>query len=61
MLNRMLNHASYCISGDNTVQAVTTAIKDVVKEEADDYFVVVLSDANLHQYNISPTTIASGN
>ncbi|KAJ8326810.1 hypothetical protein O5D80_004253 [Batrachochytrium dendrobatidis] len=59
IINRMSIHASYCISGDNTVDAVTTAIKDITEEEADDYFVLVLSDANLNQYNISPETIAT--
>ncbi|KAI8912686.1 AAA domain-containing protein [Gorgonomyces haynaldii] len=57
VLNKMMAHASYCMSGDTTLQAVTTAMKDVTKEEADDYFVVVLSDANLQQYNISTASI----
>ncbi|KAJ3272681.1 von Willebrand factor A domain-containing protein 8 [Terramyces sp. JEL0728] len=61
ILSRMKTHANYCMSGDNTVSAITTGIKNVVKEEGDDYFVLVLSDANLHQYNIDPAAIASGN
>lgn len=44
---------------DNTISAVTHAIKEITKEEADDYFVVVISDANIHQYNISPFMIAT--
>ena len=32
-----------------------------MKEEADDYFVVVLSDANIQQYRIDPEDIAKGN
>lgn len=32
-----------------------------MEEEADDYFVLVLSDANLHQYNINTSTIRNGN
>ena len=32
-----------------------------MKEEADDYFVVVLSDANIQQYSINPEDIAKGN
>ena len=59
IVKKMSAHAAYCISGDNTILAVTTAIKNVTKEEADDYFVLVLSDANLHQYNISTETISA--
>jgi len=46
---------------DKTVSATSYAIKDIVKEEADDYFVVVLSDANIQQYSINPEDIAKGN
>lgn len=60
VLSRMQAHAAYCISGDNTVQGIQKAIQAIVKDEADDYFVIVLSDANLHQYNISTTSIANG-
>nr|KAJ3422949.1 WD repeat-containing protein 92 [Polyrhizophydium stewartii] len=59
VIGRMSAHATFCISGDTTVSAVTTAIKNITKEDADDYFVLVLSDANLQQYNISPSTIAA--
>ncbi|KAJ1562302.1 hypothetical protein HK405_013651 [Cladochytrium tenue] len=58
ILSRMNAHAQYCLSGDNTLAAVTNSVKDVVKEEADDYFVLVLSDANIAQYNLSPASIA---
>ena len=36
---------------------MTSAAKEIVKTDADDYFVLVLSDANLHQYNIKPVDI----
>ncbi|GES99877.1 von Willebrand factor A domain-containing protein 8 [Rhizophagus clarus] len=58
IINQMLNHSQFCLSGDNTVSATAYAITDIVKEEADDYFVVVLSDANIQQYNINPADIA---
>ena len=45
---------------DNTLGAVSHSVKEIVKEEADDYFVVVLSDANITQYNIHPNDIARG-
>src|SRR5437762_142892 len=47
----------FFFSIDNTVSATAYAIKDIVKEEADDYFVVVLSDANIQQYRINPEDI----
>ncbi|KAI8930150.1 AAA domain-containing protein [Entophlyctis helioformis] len=59
VVSRMSGHASFCMSGDTTVAAVTSAVKSIVKDEADDYFVLVLSDANLHQYNIAPATLAA--
>ncbi|CAB4415023.1 unnamed protein product [Rhizophagus irregularis] len=58
IINQMFNHSQFCLSGDNTVSATAYAIKDIVKEEADDYFVVVLSDANIQQYRINPEDIA---
>lgn len=45
---------------DNTLGATAHSIKQVVEEEGDDYFVVVLSDANITQYNIHPKDIAKG-
>lgn len=55
---KMSNHASFCLSGDNTLNATIGAIKSVKDEDADDYFVLVLSDANLAQYNISTESIS---
>ncbi|KAJ3293424.1 hypothetical protein HDU79_000368, partial [Rhizoclosmatium sp. JEL0117] len=54
VLGKMSTHAKFCLSGDNTVAAVDSVINDVVKDEADDYFALVLSDANITQYNIHP-------
>jgi hypothetical protein len=34
------------------------AIDDVVQQEADDYYVYLLSDANLASYGVSPKTLA---
>ncbi|CAM0142536.1 unnamed protein product [Umbelopsis sp. WA50703] len=58
IISKMRAHSQYCLSGDNTLGAASHAIKNIVKEEADDYFVVVLSDANIAQYNIKPKDIA---
>lgn len=44
-------------SGDYTLAATDMAIRDIVKEDADEHFVVVVSDANLRRYGISPRTV----
>lgn len=50
ILTRMNQHAQYCLSGDHTLAAASSAIQKIKKgTEADDYFVLVLSDANLAQ------------
>ncbi|KAI7849218.1 AAA domain-containing protein [Circinella umbellata] len=58
IINKMRAHSQYCLSGDNTLGAASHSIKEIVKDEGDDYFVVVLSDANITQYNIHPNDIA---
>ncbi|CAJ0760628.1 2341_t:CDS:10 [Entrophospora sp. SA101] len=58
ILSQMYLHSQFCLSGDNTLNATANAIKEITKEEADDYFVVILSDANIAQYNINPTDIS---
>ena len=42
------------MSGDCTVEAAQLATKSIVEVEADDYFVFLVSDANLQRYGISP-------
>ena len=47
-------HSQFCISGDHTLEAAEHAIKMVIEEEADEHFVILLSDANLDRYGIRP-------
>lgn len=54
VLHTLVAHSQFCSSGDHTFEATRQAIKDLAKEEADDYFVVVLSDANFDRYGLSP-------
>ncbi|XP_071482388.1 von Willebrand factor A domain-containing protein 8-like [Diadema antillarum] len=58
ILKHLHAHAQFCLSGDNTVEAAKQAIVDIVKEEADEHFVIVLSDANLDRYGISPKLLS---
>ncbi|KAI8350392.1 AAA domain-containing protein [Blakeslea trispora] len=58
IISKMRAHSQYCLSGDNTLGAASHSMRDIIEQEADDYFVVVLSDANIAQYNIHPNDIA---
>ena len=54
-------HPQYCLTehawGDMTLESARKAIEEIVEEEADDYFVVLLSDANLDQYSIESSDL----
>ena len=52
VMKQMHAHAQYCWSGDHTLESTDLAITRITAEEADDYYVVVLSDANLERYGI---------
>ncbi|KAF1335695.1 Von willebrand factor a domain-containing protein 8, partial [Globisporangium splendens] len=54
ILQKMVAHTQYCSSGDHTVEAIDHAVKRIVEEDGDDYYVFVVSDANLERYNIHP-------
>uniref|UniRef100_A0A3Q2ZT42 von Willebrand factor A domain containing 8 n=1 Tax=Kryptolebias marmoratus TaxID=37003 RepID=A0A3Q2ZT42_KRYMA len=52
VLKTMHAHAQFCMSGDYTLEATKASIRELVQEEADEHFVIVLSDANLERYGI---------
>lgn len=54
VLKTMQAHSQFCLSGDNTLEAAKFATKTLAKEDADELFVVLLSDANLDRYGIRP-------
>ncbi|CAE8607078.1 unnamed protein product, partial [Polarella glacialis] len=54
IVKRMAAHAQYSHSGDHTLAATDMAIKDVLKSPADEYYVFVVSDADLARYGITP-------
>ncbi|XP_062831671.1 von Willebrand factor A domain-containing protein 8 isoform X2 [Anolis carolinensis] len=58
LLKTMHAHAQFCMSGDHTLEGTEHAIREIVKEEADEYFVIVLSDANLERYGIPAAKFA---
>uniref|UniRef100_A0A3B4UMV5 von Willebrand factor A domain-containing protein 8 n=1 Tax=Seriola dumerili TaxID=41447 RepID=A0A3B4UMV5_SERDU len=58
VLKTMHAHAQFCMSGDFTLEGTDASIKELAREEADEHFVVVLSDANLERYGIRPERFA---
>lgn len=54
ILKTMHAHSQFCLSGDNTLTATKHAIETLSEEEADEHFVIVLSDANFDRYGIPP-------
>ncbi|XP_071340245.1 von Willebrand factor A domain-containing protein 8 [Trachinotus anak] len=58
VLKTMHAHSQFCMSGDYTLEGTEASIKDLAREEADEHFVVVLSDANLERYGIRPERFA---
>ncbi|PIO71375.1 hypothetical protein TELCIR_06730 [Teladorsagia circumcincta] len=59
ILHQMLIHTQYCTSGDYTLEGLDEAIKTLSKEkDCDERIVVLISDANLDRYGISPKDIA---
>lgn len=54
IIKKMYAHSQFCMSGDNTLPATHHAISTITEEDADEYFVIILSDANFDRYGISP-------
>ncbi|XP_062313090.1 von Willebrand factor A domain-containing protein 8 [Osmerus eperlanus] len=58
VLKNMHAHSQFCMSGDYTLEGTEAAVRELARQEADERFVVVLSDANLERYGISPERFA---
>ncbi|TRY92386.1 hypothetical protein DNTS_024700 [Danionella cerebrum] len=58
VLKTMHAHSQFCMSGDYTLEATKDAVSELASEEADEHFVIVLSDANLERYGIRPERFA---
>ena len=46
-------------SGDNTIRCIEKSIIELAREEADDYFVIAMSDANLGRYGITAKVLTA--
>ncbi|MBN3308156.1 VWA8 protein, partial [Amia calva] len=58
VLKTMHAHSQFCMSGDYTLEGTEHSVKEIAREQADEHFVIVLSDANLERYGISPDRFA---
>ncbi|KAF9034673.1 hypothetical protein BDZ89DRAFT_1157933 [Hymenopellis radicata] len=47
----------YAFAGDYTVEAIEKGVQQVGKFDADDWFVIAITDANFGRYNITPEEI----
>uniref|UniRef100_A0A8D8BLW5 von Willebrand factor A domain-containing protein 8 n=2 Tax=Culex pipiens TaxID=7175 RepID=A0A8D8BLW5_CULPI len=56
-IKMMHAHSQFCWSGDHTLAAARNAVDALAKEDCDEAIVVVLSDANLSRYGISPRNL----
>nr|CDJ80091.1 ATPase associated with various cellular activities domain containing protein [Haemonchus contortus] len=55
ILKQMVAHSQFCTNGDYTLESLDEAIKTLSKEkDCDERIVVLISDANLDRYGISP-------
>ncbi|XP_061547312.1 von Willebrand factor A domain-containing protein 8 isoform X2 [Phycodurus eques] len=58
VIKTMHAHSQFCMSGDHTLEGTAASVEELAREEADERFVVVLSDANLERYGIGPERFA---
>ncbi|PKI82422.1 hypothetical protein MVES1_003389 [Malassezia vespertilionis] len=54
ILRDIVTITRFCFAGDNTLECIQESVKAVDTGDADDYFVIALSDANLGRYFITP-------
>ncbi|OBZ76548.1 von Willebrand factor A domain-containing protein 8 [Grifola frondosa] len=53
VVEKMEMITQYTFAGDYTVEAIEKAVADVAKFDADDWFVIAVTDANFARYNIT--------
>ncbi|CAL4081731.1 unnamed protein product, partial [Meganyctiphanes norvegica] len=59
ILKTMQAHSQFCLSGDHTLEAARNAVQELGKVDADEKFVILLSDANLERYGIHPRSLTN--
>ncbi|KAH8102169.1 AAA domain-containing protein [Cristinia sonorae] len=54
IVEKMEMVTQYTFAGDNTVEAIEKSVTEVSKHDADDWFVIAITDANFGRYGITP-------
>ncbi|SCZ96734.1 BZ3500_MvSof-1268-A1-R1_Chr4-1g06667 [Microbotryum saponariae] len=54
VIQKMALIPQFCWAGDNTVPCIEESVQAVAESDSDDYFCIVITDANLHRYGITP-------
>jgi len=54
VVEKMEMITQYSFAGDYTVEAIEKGVVEVSKFDADDWFVIAITDANFGRYNITP-------
>jgi len=54
LVEKMAMVTQYAFSGDYTVEAIEKSVEEVAKYDADDWFVIAITDANFGRYFITP-------
>ncbi|THH30493.1 hypothetical protein EUX98_g3701 [Antrodiella citrinella] len=54
VVEKMEMVTQYTFAGDNTVEAIEQSVAEVAKYDADDWFVIAITDANFGRYGITP-------
>ncbi|KAJ7121114.1 AAA domain-containing protein [Mycena epipterygia] len=57
VVEKMALVPQYAFAGDYTVEAIEKGVKDVAAFDADDWFVIAITDANFERYLIKPEDI----
>ncbi|KAF9269491.1 hypothetical protein L218DRAFT_915635 [Marasmius fiardii PR-910] len=57
VVEKMYMIPQYAFSGDYTVEAIQKGVEEVGKFDADDWFVIAITDANFGRYQITPEDI----
>ncbi|KAH7919391.1 hypothetical protein BV22DRAFT_1199497 [Leucogyrophana mollusca] len=57
VIEKMNLVTQYAFSGDYTVEAIEKGVTEVAKFDADDWFVIAITDANFGRYQITPEEV----
>jgi len=56
---KMFMVPQYAFAGDFTIEAIVKGVTEVAKYDADDWFVIAITDANFNRYGITPEELTN--